>query len=198
MEDELKVQEDRPISPGSRVRSGYGRELIFQTPDQPFHIASKISGGTTHSAAGQQVYNPAKRATPPVGSASEGPPNALKNEKGADGAQSDVAKHTSRSKHASVSLLPEKLPSEHVTAYAQPTMHAQIRNAEKMSATLPAHNRYISNEIYLSSPSADDDDANGTTGSTTTRATSEETEPPNQELPTQNRQSWIIPYGPDE
>ncbi|KAK8142949.1 hypothetical protein G3M48_007918 [Beauveria asiatica] len=158
----------------------------------------KNTSGTMRSAPGERENDHVKRATSPAGSASEGPANAPKNEKEADGAQSDVAKHASRSKHASVSLLPEKQPSEHVTAYAQPTMHAQIRNAEKVSATLPAHSRYISNEISLSSPSADDDDANGTTGSTTTRATSEETEPPNQELPTQNRQSWFIPYGPDE
>ncbi|KAM3560522.1 hypothetical protein ARSEF4850_003623 [Beauveria asiatica] len=101
MTAEVELQ-DRPISPDSHVLSGSGRELIFQTPSQPSEIASqaaedgtsaiksatlaspcgisngmKIAGGATQSAAGEQVYNDAKRATSPAGSASEGPPGEV-------------------------------------------------------------------------------------------------------------------------
>ncbi|KAM3475773.1 hypothetical protein MY8738_007249 [Beauveria namnaoensis] len=106
MKAEVKLQ-DRPLSPGSHVLRGSGRELIFQTPGQPPRIASQAAeggtsaiksatlavGGTTRSAAGDQVYDHAKRATSPAGSASEG---SSKNEREAAGAQNDVDERATR------------------------------------------------------------------------------------------------------
>ncbi|EJP62045.1 uncharacterized protein BBA_08969 [Beauveria bassiana ARSEF 2860] len=117
MTAEVELQ-DRPISPDSHVLSGSGRELIFQTPSQPSQIASqaaeggtsviksatlaspcgisngmKIAGGATQSAAGEQVYDDAKRATSPADSASEGPPGTPKNGNEAAGAQNEVVEH---------------------------------------------------------------------------------------------------------
>ncbi|KGQ04677.1 hypothetical protein BBAD15_g10078 [Beauveria bassiana D1-5] len=120
MKAEVNLQ-DKPISPDSHVLRGSGRELTFQTPGQPSKLASraaeggtsaiksatlalpcgisngmKIVGGTTRSAAGDQVYDHAKRATSPAGSASEGSSSTPENEREAAGAQNDVDERATR------------------------------------------------------------------------------------------------------
>ncbi|KAM3541869.1 hypothetical protein ARSEF1564_005237 [Beauveria bassiana] len=53
-------------------------------------------GGTTHSAAGEKVYDHAKRAASPAGSASQGPPNTPAAEDEAAEAQNDLLSSLSK------------------------------------------------------------------------------------------------------
>ncbi|KAK8146528.1 hypothetical protein G3M48_002990 [Beauveria asiatica] len=73
MTAEVELQ-DRPISPGT-LPSSLTMALVFLLTLSIIQI--RIAGGATQSAAGEQVYNDAKRATSPAGSASEGPPGEV-------------------------------------------------------------------------------------------------------------------------
>ncbi|OAA47169.1 hypothetical protein ISF_09542 [Cordyceps fumosorosea ARSEF 2679] len=99
---ELQLQ-DTSVSPDP-VPSNSGSALNAQTPGQPFEPAPQAAEGGASAikiatlaslcdAAGQQVYDHAKRAASPAGSASQGPPNTLAAEDEAADAQNDVVGH---------------------------------------------------------------------------------------------------------
>ncbi|KAM3524617.1 hypothetical protein MY4038_007675 [Beauveria bassiana] len=101
MEAEFQLQ-DTSVSPDLRVPSSSGSASSAETPGQLSKTAPqaaeggtsaiksatlaslcgtsngmRIAGGATHAAASRQVYDHAKRAASPTGSASEGPPSKL-------------------------------------------------------------------------------------------------------------------------
>ncbi|KAM3497971.1 hypothetical protein MY10362_008694 [Beauveria mimosiformis] len=74
----------------------YQKNVTQTHKEKPNSGGTNIAGGATHSTAGQQVYDHAKRATSPAGSASEGPPNTPQNGNEAAGAQYDVVEHATQ------------------------------------------------------------------------------------------------------
>ncbi|KAM3552431.1 hypothetical protein ARSEF4850_007392 [Beauveria asiatica] len=114
MEAELQLQ-DTSVSPDLRAPSSSGSASSAETPGQLSKTAPqaakggtsaiksatsaslcgisngmRIAGGATHAAASRQVYDHAKRAASPAGSASQGPPNIPAAEDEAAEAQNDL------------------------------------------------------------------------------------------------------------